>query len=225
MDILQEARELSQKTFMTHVFSTTDDGKAEVFNIIQYASLGVVPVIVLNKLIQRFVPEADLDKGSLELLVEIFLQILIMFCGIIIIHRVITYIPTYSGFKYEAMNLTNVILAFLVIILSIQSKLGIKANIIYDRLLILWNGTDATDYKKKMVKKNMRVNEGMQSQHSSSQADNLDEDPNQMGPPNPVSSTHQRGGQQQQPQQQDDYQDFGPIAANGILGGSFGAMF
>jgi hypothetical protein len=52
---------------------------------------------------------------------EIFLQILIMFCGIIFIHRTITYIPTYSGFNYEAMNFTNVILAFLVIILCFKT--------------------------------------------------------------------------------------------------------
>lgn len=215
MDILSEARELSQKSFMTHVFSTTDDGKAEVFNVIQYAVIGVIPVIILNKLIQRFIPECDLDKSSLELLVEIFLQILIMFCGIIIIHRIITYIPTYSGFKYEAMNLTNVILAFLVIILSIQSKLGLKTNVIYDRLLILWNGEDASNYKKKLVKKNVRINEGMSSQHSQSQADQLDEPQHQM--PNPISSTHQ--GREQQQQQEE--MDFSPVAANAFLGGAF----
>jgi hypothetical protein len=55
-----------------------------------------------------------------------------MFCGIIITHRTITYFPTYSNFEYEAMSLTTVILSFLVIILSIQSKLGINTNIIYD---------------------------------------------------------------------------------------------
>ena len=224
MDILQEAREFSQKTFMTHVFSTTEDGKAEVFNVIQYASLGVVPAIILNKIIQKFVPEADLDKSSIELLVEIFLQILIMFCGIIVIHRTITYIPTYSNFKYEAMSLTNVILSFLVVILSIQSKLGIKTNIIYDRVLELWNGDNANDYKKKMVRKNVRVSEGMKSQHSVSQADNLDENENQMGPPNPISSSSGQQHQQQQ-QQQEEYQDFSPVSANSVIGGSFGSMF
>jgi hypothetical protein len=227
MDILQEARELSKKTFFTHVFSTTDDGKSELINVIQYAILGVIPVIVLNKLIQRFIPEADLDKSSVELLVEIFLQILVMFCGIIFIHRTITYIPTYSGFNYEAMNFTNVILAFLVIILSIQSKLGIKTNIIYDRCLELWNGPSTNDVKKKMVKKNVRFNESMvQSQHMPSQADNLDENPQFLALPE---STGPRGGQEQQhqQQQQDDYggMGFGPQAANGLLGGSFGSLF
>lgn len=224
MDILQEARELSKKTFFTHVFSTTEDGKAEILNIIQYAILGLVPVIVLNKLIQRFIPEADLDKSSLELLVEIFLQIVIMFCGIIVIHRIITYIPTYSGFRYEAMNLTNVILAFLVIILSIQSKLGLKANIVYDRALELWNGTAANENRKKNIKKNVRINEAMvPSQHMPSQADSLDESQYQEGPPLPESSSG--GGHVKDQMQADEYVGYGPQPANGLLGGSFGASF
>lgn len=53
-----------------------------------------------------------------------------MFCGIIVIHRIITYFPTYSGFIYESLTLTNVILAFLVIVLSIQIKMGLMINIL-----------------------------------------------------------------------------------------------
>ena len=182
MDILQDARELSKKSFFMHVFSSTDEGRAEILNVVQYAIIGVLPIIILNKIIQRFIPEADLDKSTLELLVEILLQIIVMFCGIIVIHRIITYIPTYSGFKYDGVNFTNVILAFLTIILSIQSKLGIKTNILYDRALLLWNGTN--EYKKKPLKKNVRISESMvSSQHRSSQADNLDDPPAYMQNP------------------------------------------
>ena len=225
MDILQEARELSNKSFFTHVFSTTDDGKAEIINVMQYALIGIIPVIVLNKIIQRFIPEADLDKSSLELLVEIFLQILIMFCGIIVIHRVITYIPTYSGFKYETMNFPNIVLAFLVIILSIQCKLGIKTNILYDRVLELWNGTSIDEYKKKIIKRNVRVTESMvQSQHIPSQSDTLDDTPNQqfLSPPE---STGARGQGKQHQEDDNEGMISGPQPANGILGGGSGSFF
>ena len=140
MDILQEARDINKKSLLSHVFSTTEEGKAEILNIAQYATLGILPIVLLNKLVQRFIPEADGEKATLELLVEIFLQIIIMFCGIILIHRTISYFPTYSGFKYDNLTLTNVVLAFLVIVLSIQTKLGIKVNILTDRALELWNG-------------------------------------------------------------------------------------
>ena len=84
---------------------------------------------------QKFIPDADDEKSSLEIFAEVFFQIILMIGGIIIIHRIITYIPTYSGFKYETLSLTNVIIAFLIIVLSIQTKLGIKINVLWDRLV------------------------------------------------------------------------------------------
>jgi hypothetical protein len=228
MEILHETKEHSKKTFLSHVFSTTEEGKAEVLNVVQYSLFGVVPVVILNKLIQRFIPEADPDKSTLELLAEIFIQLIVMFCGIIVIHRIITYFPTYSGFKYENLMLTNVILAFLIIVLSIQTKLGIKVNILVDRVSELWNGTSATD-KKANVKKGLRVNNAV-SQHSASQADYLDNSHVQSNvfPPAPVATSRPsnpmegydnmmgRGGAAPE-------FGMGPAAANSLLGSSFGA--
>lgn len=219
MEILQESRELTKNTFFNHVFSTTDEAKGEIFNAIQYVSIGFIPIFALNKLIQRFVPEADLDKSSLELLLEIFIQLIVIFCGIIIIHRFVTYFPTYSGFKYDSLALTNIILGFLVLVLSIQSKLGLKSNIIYERLLDLWEGTNDED-KKKQVKKGVKVN------HQPSQADNLD---NIQGlfPPSSVSTNAPRSTpQQQQPRPpQDEYMQSGPLPSNFSGGSIFGSIF
>ena len=75
MDILEEARNVNRKSFLSHVFSTTEEGKAELLNVSQYACLGVIPIVMLNKLIQRFIPEADHEKSSVEITIEVFLQI------------------------------------------------------------------------------------------------------------------------------------------------------
>jgi hypothetical protein len=131
----------SKRVFFSHVFSTTEEGKAEILNILQYSLLGVIPIVVLNKCLQRFIPDADSEKSSLEIFAEVLIQLVFMFVGIVIIHRIITYIPTYSEFKYESLTLTNVVLAFLLLILSIQTKLGIKVNILTDRVMELWGGT------------------------------------------------------------------------------------
>ena len=72
-----------------------------------------------------------------------------MFSGIVLIHRVVSYVPTYSEFKYDALSFTSVILAFFVIMLSIQTKMGIKANILYDRAMELWNGPSDTKIRRK----------------------------------------------------------------------------
>jgi hypothetical protein len=221
--------DVSRKTFFSHVFSTTPEGKAEIFNVIQYAGLGVIPIIVLNKLIQRFIPEADTEKSSLEILVEIFLQLIIMFCGIIVIHRIITYIPTYSGFTYDNFVLTNVVLAFLIIVLSIQTKLGIKVNIIFDRINELWNGPSADT--KANVKKNVRVTQTT-SAHMPSQADYLDNSQVQMGvfPPAPTANVRPKATENYdnmiRGSAQMDYASMmGPMPANGLLGGAFGSVF
>jgi hypothetical protein len=220
------------KTFLSHVFSTTEESKAEILNVVQYASMGVIPIVLLNKLIQRFIPEADPESSTLEIVVEIFLQLIVMFCGMIVIHRAITFFPTYSGFKYETLTLTNVVLAFLIIVLSIQTKMGIKVNILVDRALELWNGSSYEE--KRGARRNVRTSSPV-SQHAHSQADYLDNSQVQSGtfPPAPVATTKQNslmetydnmlgGGAHRGMHAQSDY--MGPMAANSLLGGSFGSF-
>ena len=227
MDAFQEAGagvETGRKTFFTHVFDMSQEANGEIMNVTQYAVLGIIPVLVLNKLIQRFAPEADPDSSSIELLVEVLLQVVVMFVGIIMIHRIITYVPTYSGFRYEHLTLTNVVLAFLIIVLSLQTKMGIKVNILYDRLLDMWNGSSQED-KKSNVRSRVRVSESMTS-HNPSQADYLDAGGSGgMFPPAPVVQSKpnssydymMRGAPPQAAQ--------GPAPANSMLGGGFGAFF
>jgi hypothetical protein len=231
MEILQESKDTNKKSFISHVFSTTEEGKAEVLNVVQYSAMGVIPIVILNKCIQRFIPDADPDNSSLELLAEILIQLVIMFCGIIIIHRVITYFPTYSGFKYENLILTNVILAFLVLILSIQTKMGLKVNILFDRLVEMWEGPSSDSKRTNTAKKNVRFSQPISNSHAMSQADYLDDSSMQsnMFPPAPVATTKQNslmedmmggGGGYAGPSLMS-----GPMAANSLLGGSFGSSF
>lgn len=231
MDILQETKETSKHSFLNHVFDTSEESKGEILNVIQYSVMGVIPVVILNKLIQRFIPEADPENSSLELLAEIFIQLIIMFCGIIVIHRIITYFPTYSGFKYEHLILTNVILAFLILVLSIQTKLGIKVNILVDRANELWNGPDTKERKATVRRSGGSVGAG----HSPSQADHLDNSFVQpdMFPPAPVVTnkpanntydTMMRGSPSTSAGP-DIGSYMGPMAANSVLGGAFGSLF
>lgn len=217
MDILQEAKEINKKSFFSHVFSTTEEGKAELLNVAQYACLGIIPIVGLNKLVQRFIPEADPEKSSLEITIEVLAQVLIMFIGIILIHRIISYIPTYSGFKYENLTLTNVILAFLVIVLSIQTKLGIKVNILVDRLDEIWNGP--SEEKQSSNKSSNHVISQSDYMHSAPQGD--------IFPPAPVVQTktelpsYSQGTGSSHAQMGD---MSGPLPANS-LGSAFGSYF
>jgi hypothetical protein len=130
----------SKKNFVKHVFSFDDDSKSEILNIIQYSLIALIPVVVLNKTMAKYIPEADENKGTLEIVAEVLIQVISMFMGLLIIHRVITFVPTYSGTKYPEYNITFIVLAVLMITLSLQTKLGEKVGILFDRTTELWNG-------------------------------------------------------------------------------------
>jgi len=144
----------SKKGFFKHVFNFDNDAKSDLLNIIQYTIIAIIPVVVLNKLMQKYVPEADEKKGSVEILAEVLIQTIVMFVGLLIIHRMITYVPTYSGMEYPEFSIIFIILAILMITLSLQTKLGEKVSILVDRLTELWEGPQS---KTKNAGKNGNV--------------------------------------------------------------------
>ena len=81
--IIQEAKSINHNSFFNHVFSTTEEGKAEILNVVQYSVYAIMPIVLLNKTIQKFIPEADIEKSSLELLAEIFIKIVVMLIGVV----------------------------------------------------------------------------------------------------------------------------------------------
>lgn len=154
MESLGEASK-STKGFFKHVFNFDEDSKAEMMNIVQYSILALIPIIILNKSMQKYVPEADEEKGSLEIVAEVIIQIIVMFIGILFIHRIVTYIPTYGGVEYPDFSVIFIILAVLLIVLSLQTKLGEKISIICDRIVDLWEGKmNGNNSKNSKNKKN-----------------------------------------------------------------------
>jgi hypothetical protein len=142
----------SKKNFVKHVFSFDDDSKSEILNIIQYSLIALIPVVVLNKTMAKYIPEADENKGSLEVVAEVLIQVISMFMGLLVIHRLVTFVPTYSGTKYPEYNIIFIVLAVLMITLSLQTKLGEKVGILFDRVTDLWNGRVEKPQKKGNVK-------------------------------------------------------------------------
>lgn len=153
------------KSFFKHVFNFDDDSKSEILNILQYSMIAIIPVVSLNKAMQKYVPESDDKKSSLEISAEIVIQIIVMFIGLLLIHRMITYVPTYSGTAYPEFHLIFIVLAILMITMSLQTKLGEKVSILVDRLSELWNGKQD---KKKQGKNigNVKVSQPISGQQT-----------------------------------------------------------
>ncbi len=127
-------------SFVDHVFRLDEQQQGVLLNIVQYTVIGFVPIIVMLFLVRTYVPEPDDHKATLMILVEIIGQILFMFVFIYFIHRLITFIPTYSGYRYSEFNFTTTILGILMIILSIKTKLGEKVQLIVERAIELLGG-------------------------------------------------------------------------------------
>lgn len=218
--------------FFKHVFNFDEASKSEMLNIVQYGVLALIPVVILNKLMQRYVPEADDEKGSMEISAEVLAQIIAMFLVMLIIHRMVTFVPTYSGEKYVDFSITNIILAMLVIILSLQTKLGEKVSILVDRLTELWEGPKDTK-KGKKGQGSVKVSQPI-SQNQSAMNQSL----SSMGSTSisalPPAQTQQLPDYNQMYQQDSTplvgaatpgTETFEPMAANSGGGGAFGSAF
>lgn len=138
--------------FVSHVFNFDEESKDEFMNIIQYSTLAIIPVIIFNKVMNKIIPDVDETKGNIEIIFEILFQNIIMFISIILIHRIITYIPTYSGSKYNELNVLNIVIITFIILFSIKSKLGLKISLLYERLINYIDGKTKNEDKQINIK-------------------------------------------------------------------------
>jgi hypothetical protein len=160
-------------------------------NMLQYTILAIIPVLILLRGIKYVVPEEDESKGSLEIFAESTGQIILIMMGIWFINKIIRYIPTYSGEKYHTINNINFILPFVIILATMQTKLGAKFNILIDRVSDLWYGRTQGQQIQGQPQGQpiVRISQplsGQPQQHQPSQADYLDR--SQLLPSNPSMS-------------------------------------
>jgi len=239
--IVGGSTKLSPSGFFNYVFNFDSDNKAILLNMFQYIVIALIPVIVLLKLIKEYIPEDDDKKESIELIIEIVIQIGVLFVAMYLIDKIIRYFPTYSNVPYTKFNEISFIIPTLVLIMTMQTKLGAKINILYDRVLEMWNGKNQS--KGGNNQGNIRVSQPivMPGSHQVSRADTLDntimsQRANQLPAQNNISlidslpnmmNNGGGGGNNMQSQaMQNAFMDsMEPMAANGALGGAFGSSF
>lgn len=221
--IKDEARD--SMNFFNYVFNFDDENKANLMNVMQYAILSVVPIIIVLKLVKYYVPEEDDLKSSIEILAEVLGQLTAIFLSIWIINKMVRFVPTYSGINYHKFNEINFIIPFLIILVTMQTKLGAKINILFDRVLDLWHGNTGNRKPNKQVKQGVRVSQPLSGGHQVSQADYLDSGlippPAQRLPTAGTTQINDLPTQHMQDQQNQMYMDIEPAAANGVLGSNW----
>ena len=187
--------EVATKTnngFIKHVFNFDNDTKTEVLNIIQYVVLAIIPMAHFNYAVDSVIPEDDDSKGNLEILAELVGQLVVVLLGVYLIHRIITFVPTYSGKAFGEMNLFSIILILLVIGYESGTKVGKKTKILLKRVKELWEGKKDDKKKTKrdgsVVKVTQPISRAGMPTHQPSRADYLKShnamvSPTQMLPP------------------------------------------
>lgn len=247
MENAVDASKIFSKTpqnFFKHMTSFDEESQCQVLNIIQYSLLAVIPAIIILKAVKQFIPEEDDSKGSLEIAAECIAQIGFIMVAIWFSDRAIRWVPTYSSCEYTISDHFSAIIPFIIIMLTMQTKLSEKINILIERANEAWGGSqeDAVHYKGSG---NVKVSQPLAGKHYPSQADHLDNShllpsmPGLTGMPQP-----QHQPQHQQHQQSPDFNQMyhsqvtsmpgamnpvegmgmmnqGPMAANAAIGGSF----
>jgi hypothetical protein len=144
--------------FIKFVFNMDEDNKAKLFNMLQYVLIAIIPVVLILKFVKDFIPEADEMKSTIELLAESLGQVLFMFVCLWFVHKLIEYIPTYSGKSYSLFNESSFVLGFLILLFTMQTKLGEKVHILWERVSSLWGGGE--DDKKNNFRSSSKKGEG-----------------------------------------------------------------
>ena len=216
-------------TFINHVFNFDNSTKHTLINIVQYLCLAIIPCSVANHFINSIIPEPDESKGNIEISAEILGHFIMVFVFMLFVHRLVTYVPTYSGRTYDNLNVINLILALLVVAYESNNKAGSKIKILMERIQEMWEGKPREEAKKgdSSGKPSVVISQpisGLQQPiptHQTSRADYVQANQAMKQPP---------PQQQQQETMQGgmsgmNTQMFEPMAANGALGGSFGSAF
>jgi hypothetical protein len=160
--------------FFNHMFNLKKGEKAEIYNVLQYSVLALLPLIVLIRINQNLWPKSSPDKGSIELLAEMSGEIILTCLIVFVIFRVIDYIPTFSGEPLKCINILTIITAVIIGLpwYDKDSNIANKAKELHRRInsnlpeFLSTTLDDQSDSKSKKKDKKIVV-----SQHQPSRAD------------------------------------------------------
>jgi hypothetical protein len=120
--------------FFSSVFDTSLESRGMIMNVIQYMILALILMLIASKLLYNYIPIPDPEKSNLSLIIEILVELIGTFLGIIIIHRIILFIPSMSGTPYADVNIISIIIPIAYLLILVPNSLNSKINIIVDRM-------------------------------------------------------------------------------------------
>jgi len=124
------------KSFFSYMFSLNPNEKNDLINMLQYSVLAIIPIIIVLKLMKKYIPSEDDKKASIEILIELVLQLIIIFASFWFIHKLIAFIPTYTKAAYPHFSVIQLIIPITFILFSMNSSISEKGTILLNRILV-----------------------------------------------------------------------------------------
>ena len=206
-------------SFISYMFSLNEGEKIELVNLFQYVLLAIIPILLVVKLMSTYIPDVDYKKGTVEITVEVVIQLVLLFGLFFFIHKLILFIPTYSKQPYPSINFFAIALPLVFTLFTLDKTIGEKSSILLQRVFVMlgiskenFDGADLKELEESQQQVN--TNTGMQvsgQQMNPPQMSN----PSSTGIYEPPVRKSDRGQPQIQTQQ---YGISEPLASNEVLG-------
>ena len=140
-------------SFFDYITSFSSKEKSQLYNLMQYGGLVIIPILIVLKLMKQYIPPSDPFKSSSNLIIEVVLQLIVIIVAFFFIHKLVLYVPTYSKVDYEHINLLSGILPLFFLMFTLDTNISEKLNILFERLLAIVG----------LKKEGMDVNESSES--------------------------------------------------------------
>lgn len=154
----------TQGSFISYMFSMTDGEKVELINMFQYIILAIIPILLIVRIMKTYIPPASNIKGSVEIAVELIVQLVILVSFFFLIHKLILFIPTYTKQNYPSIQFFPILLPLLFILFTLDKNMGEKAQLLLERGLVLvginkenFEGADLEEEEKNQAQTNKNV--------------------------------------------------------------------
>jgi hypothetical protein len=154
----------SQGSFVSYMFSMSDGEKVELINMFQYIILAIIPILLIVRLMKNYIPPVSNTKGSVEVAVELVVQLVILVSFFFLIHKLILFIPTYTKQNYPSIQFFPVLLPLLFILFTLDKNMGEKAQLLLQRGFVLlginkenFEGADLEEEEKNQAQVSQNV--------------------------------------------------------------------
>jgi hypothetical protein len=130
---MEDIKPITNQGFFTYVFKLSRFKQEDLMNIIQYTILSIIPVLLFVYFTKKYFPIVDDKDSSIYIFLITFIELVFMMLGIFFIDRIVNFIPTFSGKYYEPINLTTIVIIFVLFMLLMNAGFRERTAVLLER--------------------------------------------------------------------------------------------